>query len=116
VVLRASARAHDSAYLACLAFCDSFVVLGDDEHTLADVGTTRPQQGLELFASSLISLGWVRPPRDCGRMHAEIVACGAARVFGESRAASAPHPLREVARVADGVRALVGVANVGGNA
>ena len=40
VVLRASARVHDSAYLACLALCDSFLVLGDDEHTIADVGTT----------------------------------------------------------------------------
>ena len=38
--MRASARVHDSEYLACLVLCDSFVVLGDDEHTLADIGTT----------------------------------------------------------------------------
>ena len=148
LVLRASARVHDSVYLACLALCDSFLVLGDDEHTIADVGTTgglltiyphdggvpsvtesvrravhalavaprkndrgttRPQQGLELLASSLISRGYVRPPRDYQRMHAELVASGAARLFGSATHARASGPLREVVRVADRVRSLVGM-------
>ena len=148
LVIRASARVHDSGYLACLALCDSFVVLGDDEHTLADIGTTgrpvtiyphdgavrsvtesvrrvvhalavaprkndrgttRPQQGLELFASSLISRGYVRPPRDYKRMHAELVAAGAAQIFGARGSGAGPRPIREVERVADRVRTLVGV-------
>jgi hypothetical protein len=148
LMIRASARVHDSEYLACLTLCDSFVVLGDDEHTLADIGTTgrpvtiylhdgavrsvtesvrrvvhalavaprkndrgttRPQQGLELFASSLISRGYVRPPRDYKRMHAELVASGAAQIFGERRSGAGPRPIREVERVADRVRALLGV-------
>jgi mitochondrial fission protein ELM1 len=148
LVLRASARVHDSAYLACLALCDAFVVLGDDEHTIADVGTTgrpvtiyphdggvrgvtesvrrvvhalavaprkndrgttRPQQGLELFASSLISRGYIRPPRDYARMQAELVARGAAQMFGVAAAQGVPAPLREVARVAARVRTLVGL-------
>ena len=147
LVLRASPRVHDSAYLASLAMCDSFLVLGDDEHTIADVGTigrpvtiyphdgavrsvaesvrrvvhalavaprkndrgtTRPQQGLELLASSLISRGYVRPPRDYKRMQAELVASGAAQMFGAGPTARAAGPLREVERVADRVRALVG--------
>lgn len=147
LVLRASARVHDSAYLACLAMCDAFLLLGDDEHTIADVaavgrpmtlyphdggvrsvtesvrrvvhalavaprkndrGTTRPQQGLELFASSLISRGYIRPPRDYKRMHEKLVASGAAQVYGRAASATTPTPIREVARVADRVRALVG--------
>lgn len=148
LVIRASARVRDSEYLACLSLCDSFVVLGDDEHTLADIGTTgrpvtiyphdgavrsvtesvrrvvhalavaprkndrgttRPQQGLELFASSLISRGYVRPPRDYTRMHAELVATGTAQIFGERQRGAGPRPIREVERVAARVRALVGV-------
>jgi mitochondrial fission protein ELM1 len=147
LVLRASARVHDSAYLACLALCEFFLVLGDDEHTIADVGTTgrpltlyphdggvrsvsesvrrvvyalavaprkndrgttRPQQGLELFASSLIARGYIRPPRDYGRMHDELVARRAAQMFGAAEPASTSGPIREVVRVADHVRSLVG--------
>jgi mitochondrial fission protein ELM1 len=147
LVLRASARVHDSAYLACLAMCDAFLVLGDDEHTIADVGTsgrpvtiyphdggvrsvtesvrrvvhalalaprkndrgtTRPQQGVELLASSLISRGFIRPPRDYKRMQDELVARGAAQMFGALAPARTAGPLREVTRVAERVRALVG--------
>lgn len=148
LMLRASGRVHDSAYLACLSLCDEFLVLGDDEHTIADVattgrpvtiyphdggvrsvtesvrrvvhalavaprkndrGTTRPQQGLELFASSLISRGYIRPPRDYKRMHDALVARGAARMFGAAAPPVATKPLREVARVATRIRSLLGL-------
>jgi len=147
LVLRASARVHDSAYLVCLAMCDSFLVLGDDEHTIADVATTghpvtlyphdggvrsvtesvrrvvhtlavaprkndrgtiRPQQGLELFAASLISRGFIRPPRDYKRMQDELVSRGAAQMFDGNAPVRAAEPLREITRVAERVRALVG--------
>jgi hypothetical protein len=46
-------------------------------------GTKRPQQGLEYLCARLIERGLVLPPRDIDAMHANVVALGIARMFGE---------------------------------
>jgi hypothetical protein len=72
-----------------------------------DRGTTRPQQGIELFFSRLLARGRVRPPRDLARLHAELLRRGAARLLSAGPAGP-PRGLRELERVADRVRALLG--------
>jgi hypothetical protein len=74
-----------------------------------DRGTIRPQQGLEHFCSRLLAEGRVLPPRDLGRLHAELERRGAARRLGAPGPAGGFEPLREVDRVATRVRVLLGV-------
>jgi mitochondrial fission protein ELM1/choline kinase len=73
-------------------------------------GTVRPQQGLEALCARLISRGWVHVPRKLERLHQGLVEAGVARMFGEPFAPASRGPLREVLRVADRVRELMGIA------
>jgi hypothetical protein len=71
-------------------------------------GTTRPQQGLELFCARLIERGFVRPTRDLGRLHQDLYRRGVAKPFGAPYAAIAGAPANDLAVVAARVRALMG--------
>ena len=74
-----------------------------------DRGTIRPQQGLERWCSRLVAEGHVLPPRDRGRLHAELARRGAARPFGAPDPAGGFQPLREIDRLAGRLRGLLGV-------
>jgi len=71
-------------------------------------GTGRPQQGLERLCARLIERGFVRPTRDLGRLHEDLVRRGAAQRFGEAQAALGGEPLREAPLVARRVRRMLG--------
>jgi choline kinase/mitochondrial fission protein ELM1 len=73
-------------------------------------GTVRPQQGLEALCASAIAKGLVHVPRKLERLHQGLVDAGVARMFGEPFAPASRGPLREVLRVADRVRELMGIA------
>jgi mitochondrial fission protein ELM1 len=72
-------------------------------------GTTRPQQGLELFCSRLIAEGYVRPHRDLHVAHEKMVKRGRARIFDGNLAEQPPIGHSEIEDVADRVRRLVGM-------
>jgi mitochondrial fission protein ELM1 len=72
-------------------------------------GTARPQKGLAYAAARSIDRGWVRPVRDLEPMHAELIARGLARRFGDRFAAEEQEPVNELAAVAERVRRLMGV-------
>jgi hypothetical protein len=78
-----------------------------------DRGTIRPQQGLERWCSRLVAEGHVLPPRDLGRLHAELARRGAARPLGAPEPPGGFRPLREIDRLAGRLRHLVGVAPSG---
>jgi hypothetical protein len=80
-------------------------------------GTPRPQRGLERLCGRLIELGFVRPARDLGLLHAELVRRGLARPFGAGAdarpaepLAAAARPLRDMPEVVRRVGALLGMA------
>jgi mitochondrial fission protein ELM1 len=73
-----------------------------------DRGTIRPQQGLERWCSRLVAEGHVLPPRDSGRLHAELARRGAARPLGAPDPAGGFRPLRETDRLAGRLRELLG--------
>lgn len=73
-----------------------------------DRGTVRPQQGLEYLCSTLIAKGYVRPPHDPSRMHRALIQRRAARLYGDPAPKAGFTPLRELERVANRVRTLVG--------
>ncbi|HYC00944.1 MAG TPA: ELM1/GtrOC1 family putative glycosyltransferase [Candidatus Limnocylindrales bacterium] len=76
-------------------------------------GTVRPQQGLEYVCARMIERGIVRPPRNIAELHRRLVAEGHARFFGEALDLTRRVPLRELAAVAERVRALLGVPPAG---
>jgi hypothetical protein len=71
-------------------------------------GTTRPQQGLELLCSRLVSGGYVRPHRDLSGMHETMVRRGLARMFDGTVGTLEPAGTSEIEEVADRVRSLLG--------
>ncbi len=81
---------------------------------LNDRGTTRPQQGLELFCARLIARGWVRPRRDVEALRGRLVRSGRARLLrapiraGDLEGFTAPGG-SEVLRLAAAVRRMLGV-------
>jgi mitochondrial fission protein ELM1 len=79
-----------------------------------DRGTTRPQEGLELLCARLIAGGWVRPRRDVEALRGRLVRRGHARLLRAPIRAGdlegwSPPPALEVERVAQRVRAMLGV-------
>jgi mitochondrial fission protein ELM1 len=72
-------------------------------------GTGRPQQGLELWCARALERGWLRPTRDLGLLHEELIRCGVASRFGEPPPQVTGAPLREAEGVARRVRALLGI-------
>jgi hypothetical protein len=75
----------------------------------ADGGDRAPQRGLAYLCARLIDRGLVRPTRDLDRLHAELYASGGAHRFGEAIHWTTARPPRELATVAERVRALMGV-------
>jgi hypothetical protein len=71
-------------------------------------GTVRPQQGREYLCARLIERGFVRPPRDLNQLHEGLIRIGAARLFGQSFAATPDIALDETESVAERVRELLG--------
>ena len=79
-----------------------------------DRGTTRPQEGFELWCARLIAGGWVRPRRDVEALRGRLVRNGRARLLrGPIRAADLEgfaEPVQpEVLRVAAKIRSMLGV-------
>jgi mitochondrial fission protein ELM1 len=75
-------------------------------------GTPRPQRGLERWCGKAIERGFVRPTRDLDLLHASLFARGLARPFDGFDPTAPPPRGREggeARRVADAVRALMGV-------
>jgi mitochondrial fission protein ELM1 len=72
-------------------------------------GTTRPQQGLELFCSRLVAGGYVRPHRDLAAVHETMIARGRARMFDASLGPAEHARHSEIEEVANRVCALMGL-------
>lgn len=92
-----------------VAMIDLVVALAEREPR-NNRGTTRPQQGIELFCSRLIAGGYVRPHRDLAAVHETMVARGRARIFDGSLGPVEHSRHSEIEDVANRVRALMGVA------
>ncbi len=80
-----------------------------------DRGTTRPQEGLELYAARLIDRGWVRPRRDAEALRGRLVRAGHARLLRAPIRATdlegfAGLPEDEMAPAVERIRAMLGVA------
>jgi len=107
-------RPHPSPGRRLLDGVGRWVARRADARPANDRGTTRPQQGLELFCARLIARGWVRPPRDFDALRGRLVRSGHARLLRAPIAHAdlegfADPPAPEVARVADRVRGLMGL-------
>ena len=79
-----------------------------------DRGTTRPQEGLELYAARLIDRGWVRPRRDAEALRGRLVRAGHARLLRAPIRATdlegfAAVPEDEMAPAVERIRAMLGV-------
>jgi hypothetical protein len=75
-------------------------------------GTPRPQRGLERLCGRLIEQGFVRPSRDLGHLHADLIRCGAARELAAADTrdlAFTPPPPSDLDAVLSKVRELMGV-------
>ncbi len=72
-------------------------------------GTVRPQQGLERFCARLIQSGLVQPRRDLARLHDSLIQRGIARPFGEPIENGLRPQLREVERVAQKTKDILGI-------
>jgi mitochondrial fission protein ELM1 len=72
-------------------------------------GYTRPQRGLELFLSKLMAAGVIRPTCDFRGLHEALIAEGLARRFDGESLAFQPAEPSDLRRVAERVRALLGV-------
>jgi len=70
-------------------------------------GTELPQRGVTRLCARLVDRGRVRPPRDLGALHEELVRTGRAHWLGDPPPAGRSVPLREAARVASHVRGLL---------
>ena len=74
-------------------------------------GTPRPQRGLERACGRLIERGFVRPSRDLGLLHADLIRRGAARALADALDLDfAQQPVRDLDAVSARVRELMGVA------
>lgn len=83
-----------------------------------DRGTTRPQQGMELFCARLIDRGWVRPRRDVEALRGRLVRNGHARLLRAPIRASdldgfAEPVTSDLGMVAGRVRRMVGMPDQG---
>jgi hypothetical protein len=87
---------------------DTVVALSESK-PLNNRGTTRPQQGLELFCSRLVERGYVRPHRDLALVHDTMVGRGRARMFDGSLGELPHQGHSEIEDVADRVRRLMGL-------
>ena len=91
-----------------VAVVDTIVAMAESRPS-NNRGTTRPQQGLELFCSRLVERGFVRPHRELARVHDTMVTRGRARMFDGSLG-DLPRPGHsEIEEVADRVRSLMGL-------
>ncbi len=86
-----------------------FVVALAERKPRNNRGTTRPQQGLELFCSRLIARGYVRPHRDFDGIHVSMIERGLARRFDGTLGDLVQKGHNEVEDVSDRVRRLMGV-------
>ena len=75
-------------------------------------GTVRPQQGLEYLCARILASGIVLPPRDLRALHQRLFDLGVARPFGSPLEAGPRPCLNETERVADRVRAMLGLWDV----
>lgn len=81
-----------------------------------DRGTTRPQEGLEWLCAKLVADGSVRPRSDPDRFRASLLAAGHVRPFDAAltpadRNGFPPPPPSELERVAERVRAMLGLSS-----
>ena len=85
-----------------------WVVVHSNGKPSNDRGTVRPQQGLEYACSWLLERGFIRPPRDLGRLHDALIRGQMAHRFGEPLDLCGGTALHEIDDVARRVGELVG--------
>ncbi len=90
--------------------CVDFVLDRADARPKSRRGITRPQRGLELFFSKLLARGIVRPTCDFELLHEALVEAGLARRFDGRYRELRSSGVTDLPRVAERVRALLGVA------
>lgn len=100
-------RREGAATRLVMALVDRIVTMAERE-PLNNRGTTRPQQGLELFCSRLVERGYVRPHRDLGAIHRTMVRRGLARIFDGTLGDAVQKGHSEIEDVADRVRRMMG--------
>ena len=101
-------RRRDGLLLRVGAWLIDLVVARAETRPRNNRGTTRPQQGLELFCSRLMAGGYVRPHRDLSGMNETMVRRGLARMFDGTLGTLEPMGYSEIQEVAERVRDLLG--------